>query len=87
MNPKKLLTGDALRVRAEELGVITSGDGLVTIPGKGTIPLPAPDYELQRRVLEAERHLREHRLWLVAMVSAVASAISAVAAWLAILLK
>ena len=87
MNSKKLLTGEALRSRAVELGVIADGDGLVTIPGKGTVPLAAPEYELQRRVLEAERHLREHRLWVVALTSAIASVISALAAWLAILLK
>lgn len=87
MKRKKLLTGDALRVRAEELGVITSGDGLVTIHGQGTVVLSASEYELQRRVPEAERHLREHRLWLVAMISAVASGISALAAWFAIFLK
>lgn len=87
MKPRQLLIGDALRMRAEELGVVTTGDGLVTIPGKGTVSLPAAEYELQRRVLEAERHLREHRLWLVAMLSAAASGISALAAWAAILLK
>jgi len=87
MKPRKLLTGEALRSRADELGVITTGDGVVTIPGKGTVPLSVPEYELQRRVLEAERHLREHRLWLIAMVSAMASVISAIAAWLAIVLR
>lgn len=87
MKAQKLLTGEALQKRAEQLGVVTSGDQLVTIPGKGTVPLPAAEYELQRRVLEAERHLREHKLWVLAALSAVASCISAVAAWLAILWK
>lgn len=85
MKPTKLLTGDALVRRAHELGVVTTGEGLVTIPGSGTVAVPAPEYEIQRRVLEAERHLREHRLWLFAMASAIASGISALAAWFAIL--
>lgn len=87
MKSRNLLTGAALQTRAEELGVVTSGDGLVTIPGKDDVLLLPGEYELQRRVLEAERHLREHRLWMVAPVSAIASVISALAARLAILRK
>lgn len=82
---KKLLVGDALRKRAEQLGVIMETDQSVVVPGRGNVPIIADDYELQRRVLEAERHLREHRLWLVAVFSAVASLVSAVAAWLAVI--
>lgn len=82
---RKLLVGDALRQRAEQLGVAMETDQSVVVPGRGNVPIIAEDYELQRRVLEAERHLREHRLWLVAAFSAVASLVSAVAAWLAVI--
>lgn len=87
MGTKKLLTGDALLARAKDLGVVTSGDNIINIPGEGTVPLPVSEYELQRRVLEVERHVREHSLWLVALISSAASAISAAAAWLAIIYK
>lgn len=82
---QKLLVGDALQKRAEQLGVAMGTNQSVVVPGRGNVPIIAEDYELQRRVLEAERHLREHRLWLVAAFSAVASLVSAVAAWLAVI--
>lgn len=85
MRKIKLLSGDALLERARELGVITDSDQPVNIPGQGTVLLRAADYEVQRRVIEAERHRREHRLWIVALLSAIASVISAVAAWTAVL--
>jgi len=44
----------------------------------------ASDYELQRRVQEAERSLRESRLWILAIISAIASVLSAVAAIIAV---
>lgn len=84
---KPLLTGEALQIRARKIGVIPTGEESITVPGSGTIPLMVSDYELQRRVIEAERHLREHRLWMVALISAVASAISAIAAWFAFACK
>jgi hypothetical protein len=37
--------------------------------------------EIRRRIVGAERSGREHRLWIVALVSAAASAISALGAW------
>ena len=40
----------------------------------------ALDYELQRRVIEAERTIREARLWWIAVISAVASVVSALTA-------
>lgn len=81
---KKLLIGEELRKRATQLGVAMETDQSVLVPGSGNVPLIAEDYELQRRVLDAERHIREHRLWLVAVISGIASVVSALAAWLAI---
>ena len=75
---KKLLTGEALEQRARELGV--SFHSLATQSGN--------DHSiLQQRVIEAERAIRESMLWIVALVSAIASAISALAAWAAVVLK
>lgn len=62
---------------ADSIGAPTKGvwskQGLVDEP------------ELVRRIVEAERSLRDGRLWLVALISALASLVSAVAAWVAVL--
>lgn len=84
---KPLPTGETLQIRAKKLGVIATGDEYINVSGTGTVGLPVSDYELQCRVIEAERHLREHRLWVVALTSATASVISAIAAWLAFACK
>jgi hypothetical protein len=47
----------------------------------------ASDYELQRRVMEAERGNREQRLWIVAVVSMSLSIISAVISVVAVAQK
>jgi hypothetical protein len=44
-------------------------------------------YEVQRRILEARRDWRDSWLWAVALLSAFASVISALAAWAAVLSK
>lgn len=80
----RLPSGDALVRRAEELGVSIASGEHINVAGKGMASIPAHEHEIQRRVLEAERHLRESRLWIVALVSAIASVISAAAAWEAI---
>ena len=77
----KLLQGDELEQRAGELGVDIQGDAL-TQSSSGRRPR-ADDAELQRRVLDAERSIRESRLWLLALLSALASVVSAIAAWVA----
>ena len=41
--------------------------------------------ELIRRIQESDRSFRENRLWVVALFSAIASVISAVGAWIAVL--
>ncbi len=40
--------------------------------------------EVIRRIQEAARSIRESRLWLIALASAIASALSALAAWFAV---
>ncbi len=80
---KRALQGEALEARARELGVDIEGEPR-TQSSSGRSPR-APDYELQRRVLEAERAGRESKLWILAVVSAVASVLSAAAALIAVL--
>ncbi len=41
--------------------------------------------EVIRRIQETARSIRESRLWLIALISAIASVFSALAAWLAVL--
>jgi hypothetical protein len=73
---KKVLRGDELYKKAQELGVSLQELG----HADGTDSEP----ELQRRVLEAERARRESRLWVIALISAIASAFSALAAWMSV---
>jgi len=79
----KLLQGDELERRAVELGIDIQGDA-VTQSSSGR-HRRADDAELQRRVLEAERSIRESRLWILALTSAIASIVSAAAALVAVL--
>lgn len=73
-----LLQGDDLEKRARKLGVDVVGDAR-TQSSSGRAPR-APDYDLQRWVSEAERSARDSRLWVLALISAVASVLSAAAA-------
>ena len=77
----KLPTGKELEELCQKLGVDTTGEAR-TQSSSGSRPR-ASDYELQRRLIEAKRSRREQWLWLLALVSAFASALSAAAAWYA----
>jgi hypothetical protein len=81
----RLLEGKKLEDRARELGVDLLGD-LRTQSSSGRSP-KAADFELQRRVIEAERRNRESRLWILALVSSIASVFSALAALWAVVKK
>ena len=77
--------GQELFDYAERLGVSMGGLPHPSIgPSGPTWAYNEP--EVQRRVMEMERHIRDGRLWWVAVISAVASALSAAAAWLAVLM-
>jgi hypothetical protein len=79
---KKLLTGQDLEKRCLVLGIDTKG----TLPHTGQRgENKATDADLQRRLIEAERANRESKLWWFALVSALASVLSAVAAFVAVL--
>lgn len=75
---RQLPRGEALERMAERLGVSREG----TLFPSGAI---TNEPELQRRVQEALRSRRDSWMWLLAFVSALASAASAFAAWLAVL--
>jgi hypothetical protein len=76
----KLLTGERLKAECERLGIPTTMQ--VT---QSVMTRDAPDIELQRRLIETKRSIREGRLWIVALVSMIVSIVSAAAAWWAVL--
>ena len=71
---KKLPTGEELQKEVKKLGISQAeiGDN---------------DSLLQHRILEAKRDIRESRLWIIALVSAIGSVTSAIAAWYAVLFR
>jgi hypothetical protein len=72
---------DELIRKAEQLGVPISS-GIYKPKTEAWDELAITDYELHRRIREEQRHRREHRLWIVAVISAVIAFISAVIAFL-----
>lgn len=69
-----------LRELAKELGCSLSS----TYGGDGSKHL---EEELIRRIHDATRSIREARLWWIAVISAIASVVSALAAWTAVILS
>jgi len=85
MRERKALQGRELWDRARTLGISFGALPFKTLPGAD----PNPDeydnaYEIQRRIMEFERHQRDHRVAIVAIISSVASMVSAMAAWYAV---
>ncbi len=83
----KLLTGEALEQRCQRLGIDTLGDIQSAKEIHGRIRLRATDEQLQKRLLEYERSVRESRMWMLALVSSLASLCSAAVAVVAVLGK
>jgi hypothetical protein len=81
---RTLLTGDALRSRAESLGVSITVDESSESRASPSFRAVASEAELQRRVLAAESMLLQHRTWVLAAISAASSLLSALAACLAV---
>ena len=85
---KKIPSGHKLIERAKQLGVsLYREDANVPI---GVMPIMAPvvsEFEIQNRVMQAEKHIREHRIWVIALISSITALISAVAAWAAVIVK
>ena len=73
---RQLLTGQNLEDKAKKLGVSLEGD-LIFASASGR--RAADEATLQHRVLEAESHIRQNRLWWIAVISAVIAAVSAIA--------
>ena len=67
----------ALREYAQEIGCSVSSS--YTSEGKHL------EEEMVRRIHESIRSIRESRLWWIAVLSAIASVLSALAAWMAVL--
>lgn len=76
---RKLPAGNELKQRCKDLGIDTT-----KVVYQSGHSIEAGDEELQRRLIETERSIREHKLWIVALFSAIASMLSAVAAWVAV---
>ena len=76
---KKGMTIEERKRYAKKLGVSINEIG--TSSGLESEP------ELDRRILEKESSIREQRLWILAVISAFASVLSALAAWFAVMCK
>lgn len=76
------MQGDRLLQEAEKLGVD------ITEKRMGSVStVKASDAVLQHRVMRAKEHLRQNKLFMVAIISAVAAIVSAIAAWMPWLLR
>lgn len=84
MSLKKLPEGDELTSKCEESGIDLTGDPITgSISGRRK----ADQAELQKRLLNFYAHKRNERLWIIALLSSIASVLSAVAAWIAIAME
>jgi hypothetical protein len=68
---------------ARKLGLPTNS-GVYKPTTEAMNEIATTEWELHRRIREEERHRREHNLWIVALVSAGASAVSALVALAAV---
>ena len=75
---------DDLLAEAKRLGIPTNSQ-IYKPKSEGWSELQITEWELHRRIKEEQRNRRESRLWVVAVVSAVAAVISALASWAAVL--
>ncbi len=64
-----MLEHDDLMQKAKKLGIPTNS-GIYKPSDTTWNELAITDYELHRRIREEQRHRREHRLWVVAAISA-----------------
>lgn len=77
---------DDLIARCKQLGVPINS-GLFKPNSEPWTEIQIENYELHRRIREEERHRREHRLWIVAVISAVIAVLAAIASWVPIFVK
>jgi hypothetical protein len=79
-NKNAVANTDDLKKRAGELNVPVNS-GVYKPKTEAWTELAITDYELHRRIRDEERHRREHRLWIVTVISAVIAVLAAAAAW------
>ena len=82
-----LLTGKELEAKAIKLGVSLDSDEVNFTPNSSKAPYTASEATVQRRIIDAEKHLRERWLVVMAVVAAVTSIISAITALIAVWIK
>ena len=75
---------DNLIAQAKALGIPTNSNVYKPISDAWT-ELQISEWELHRRIKEEQRNQREQKLWIVAVISALAAVISALAAWAAVI--
>jgi len=76
----KLLTGEELRDECRKNGIDIMGERVAFEDLKKPHRAETTDYELQQRLIEYRRQLRESRMWMLALISALTSLASAVIA-------
>lgn len=85
---KQIPSGEDLRRRAEELGVVITKDDPTEPSGDYKMfRAVVSEAELQQRVLAAENMLSARRAWIYAAISAAASFVSALAALAAVFMQ
>jgi hypothetical protein len=72
---------DDLLAEAKKLGIPTNSQAYKP-KSEGWSELQITEWELHRRIKEERRHRREQKLWVVAVISAIAAVVSAIGAWL-----
>jgi hypothetical protein len=72
--------------RAERLGIPVNS-GVYKPRSEAVDEIAITDYQLHQRIRDEQRHRREHRLWLVAVGSAIIAVLSAVAAWISVFIQ
>ncbi len=80
----KLLSGEELIKACEKRGIDTRGERIKFEDIKKTHRAEPSDYELQQRLITYKRHIRESRMWMLALISALTSFASAVIALIAV---
>ncbi|VAW79355.1 hypothetical protein MNBD_GAMMA12-483 [hydrothermal vent metagenome] len=83
----KLLTGQELIKACEKRGIDTRGERVKFEDLNKKHRAEPTDYELQQRLITYKRHIRESRMWMLALISALTSFSSAIIALIAVATK
>ena len=83
---KEIMAEDVAQVREADLRILARKMGCSSafVYDRGSGCRQFHEEEVVRRIQEAARGIRETRLWWIALFSAIASGISALAAWTAV---